>query len=352
VKNNDFFLFDLNQMEKINLFDNIVFGRDEGSDILVEDEEVSGSHFKIHIIDYEVYVVDLDSSNKTFINDIELIPGKKFKLNAKDIIRVGTQEFSYSSSSVNKLNLPELSKTLQLARFDQASDPSFKIDRIENDQIYEEDDSLPKVDILLPKQRVETGLKALRSAKRYLEELDEVNLDICEKIEGLKKMRRRKIEVGAKMDQMIKVLADSKYKSEKEFENELRIHRGTVEGFKLKIKKEEKEIERANEVIRKAEQEIAQAKFNISSLNGESKKSLDKFDSVNDEYDMYKNKGVFENEFETLKETIKKFELLDLESKLDEVSKEVKLKTAQFKDMQSQYGAKINSDIKKKAASE
>lgn len=339
-------------MEKIKLFDNIVFGRDDGSDIFVDDEEVSGSHFKIQIIDYEVYVVDLGSSNKTFINDVALIPDKKFKLNPKDVIRVGTQEFSYSTSAVKKLNLPEMSKSLKLARFDQSSDPSLKIERLENEDIYDDHDSLPKVEILQPKQKAEMGFKALRIAKKYLEELNAVNQDICEKIEGLKKMRRRKIEVGAKMDQMKKILTDSKYKTDKDFENELRIHRGTAEGYKLKIKKEEKEIERAKAVIAKAEQEIAQAKFNISSLTGESKESMDQFDTVNSEYEIYKNKGVYENEFETLKETIKKYERLDLEEKLKEVGKEIQLKTSQFKDMQNQYGAKLNSEIKKKAASE
>lgn len=352
MKNNDFFLFDLSQMEKIKLFDNIVFGRDESSDIYVDDEEVSGSHFKIQIIDYEVYILDLDSSNKTFINDVALIPGEKFKLNAKDVIRVGEQEFSYASSNVKKLNLPEMSKSLELARFEQESDPAFKIERIQNEEVYEGNDSLPEVEILRPKQKAETGLKALRNAKKYLDELSEVNKDICEKMEGLKKMRRRKIEVGAKMDQMKKILSDSEYKTVKDFENELRIHRGTVEGFKLKIKREEKEIERAKQAIAKANQEIAQAKFNISSLNGESQDSRDKFESVNHEYEIFQNKSVFENEFETLKETIKKYESLDLETKLNEVGKEVKLKTQQFKDMQNQYGAKLNSEIKKKASSE
>jgi pSer/pThr/pTyr-binding forkhead associated (FHA) protein len=339
-------------MEKIKLFDNIVFGRDEESDIYVDDVEVSGSHFKIKIIDYEVYVLDLDSWNKTFINDVALIPGEKFKLNAKDIIRVGEQEFSYASSTVNKLNLPELSKTLKLARFDQSSDPSLKIERIENEEVYEESESLPKVEILRPKQKAETGLKALRSAKKYLEELEEVNSEICEKIEGLKKMRRRKIEVGAKMDQMKKILINSDYKTVKDFENDLRIHRGTVEGFKLKINKEEKVIAMAKQAIAKADQEIAQAKFNISSLNGESQGSKDQFDSVNNEYEIFQNKSVFENEFDTLKKTIRKYESLELESKLIEVGREVKLKTSQFKDMQNQYGAKLNSNIKKKAASE
>jgi hypothetical protein len=239
-----------------------------------------------------------------------------------------------------------------LARFDQSSDPSLKIERIENEEVYEESESLPKVEILRPKQKAETGLKALRNAKKYLEELEEVNSEICEKIEGLKKMRRRKIEVGAKMDQMKKILINSEYKTVKDFENELRIHRGTVEGFKLKINKEEKIIAVAKQAMAKAEQDIAQAKFNISSLNGESQGSKDQFDSVNHEYEIFQNKSVFENEFDTLKETIRKYESLELEDKLIEVGKEVKLKTSQFKDMQNQYGAKLNSEIKKKAASE
>ena len=339
-------------MEKIELFDDIVFGRDDESDVLVDDVEVSGTHFKVQIIDYEVYVVDLDSSNKTFINDVALIPGKQFKLNPKDVIRVGAQEFAYSSGAVRKLNLPELSTTLKVGRFDEQSESSLKIERLENDNNLSDCDSLPKVEIMRPKGKPETGLKALRTAKKYLEELDEVNENIIEKISELKKMRRRKIEVGAKMDQMKKVLEESEFKTDKDFENELRIHRGTIEGFKMKIKKEEKEIAKAKEIIAKAEEEIAQAKFNISGFDGQAQESRNKLDSVNNEFDIYKNKGVFENEFETLKDTIKKFESLDLETKKTEVEKEIKLKSQQFKDMQGQYGAKLNSEIKKKAASE
>lgn len=337
-------------MERIELFDGMVFGRDESCDVVINDVMVSGSHFKIMIIDYEVHVVDLESSNKTVINDVEVIPHKQVKLNAKDVIRVGSQEYAYSSGAVRKLNLPELSNTLKVAKFDMQSQSSLEIDRIQNDQVYDEDDSL-KVEILQPK-KPETGLKALRSAKKYLDELEQVSGEIDEKIENLKQMRRRKIEVGAKMDQMKKILEESEYKSEKDFEKEMRIHRGTIEGYKMKIQKEEKIIAECQKIIDAENEKIAQAKFNISSLEGQSKQSKDSLDSVNDEFDIFKNKSVYENEFQTLKESIKKYEGLDLESKKEEVAKEIKLKSQQYKDMQNHYGAKLNSEIAKKASSE
>lgn len=352
MANNDFFLFDMAAMERIELFDDIVFGRDEGSDVVIDDVMVSNSHFKIKIINYEVYVIDLESSNKTMINDVEILPNTQIKLNPKDVIRVGSQEYAYSSGAVRKLNLPELSNTLKVDRFDEESESSLNIERLENDQVYEEGDSLPKVEINLPKQKHETGLKGLRNAKKYLEELDEVHKEIKSKIANLKKMRRRKIEVGAKMDQMKKILEQSEYQSDKDFEKEMRIHRGTMEGIKMKVQKEQKEIDKAKAIIADAEETIAQAKFNISGLEAQSSKSKEQLDQVNNEYDIFKNKGVYENEFKTLKESIKQHENLDLEGKKDEVEKEIVLKTEQFKDMQNHYGAKLNSEIQKKASSE
>lgn len=339
-------------MDRIQLFDGMVFGRDNSCDIIVDDESVSGSHFKILIIDYEVHVIDLESSNSTFLNDVAIIPNKQVKLHAKDVLRIGEQEYSYSSGAIRKLDLPSLSHTLQVDRLKFDEMPSPDIERIETASSYDEDLSFENVEILQPK-KPETGLKALRSAKKYLDELHSVNNEILEKVEQLKQMRRRKIEVGAKVDTTKKILSECEFKNEKDFEKELRLHRGTVEGYKMKIKKEEKEIARIKKIIDKAEEDIAQAKFNIAGYQGESKHFFDKFDAVNEKYDIYKNKNVFENEFSTLKDTIRKYEALDLDGKKDEVEKEIKLKAKQYKEMQDHYGAKLNSDmIKKKAASE
>ena len=70
-----FFLFDILSMERIELFDGMIFGRDAACDIQIEDEAVSGTHFQIKIIDNVVYVLDLDSSNKTYLNDAPLLRG-------------------------------------------------------------------------------------------------------------------------------------------------------------------------------------------------------------------------------------------------------------------------------------
>lgn len=343
-------------MERIKLFDGMIFGRDETSDIIVNDESVSGSHFKVMIIDYELYIVDLDSSNNTFLNDVAIIANEQIKISPKDVLRIGEFEYSYSNGAVRKLDLPSLSHTLKVDRLQMVENSPPDIERMGEEENVEEESfddlSLSGVEIHKPKKQ-ETGLKALRSAKKYLDELDDVRKEIDKKTYHLKKMRRRKIEVGAKVDRTEKILAESEYDGEKDYEKELRIHRGTVEGFKMKIKLQEKEIAKVREIIAKAEAEIAQAKFNIAGFEGESKNSSDQFEMVNREYDIFKNKNVFINEFETLKETIGKYERLDLDGKKEEVESEIKLRIKQYKEMQNHFGAKINSEmIKKKASSE
>lgn len=49
---------------------------------------ISAYHCKIYN-EKELEVEDLDSTNGTFINGVQIYPGKRYKLNNKDILRLG-----------------------------------------------------------------------------------------------------------------------------------------------------------------------------------------------------------------------------------------------------------------------
>ena len=64
----------------------VTFGRKPGNDYVLNDEYVSGSHFKIFFVD-DLYVIeDLKSRNGTKVNGQKVI---QKRLNDKDVIEAG-----------------------------------------------------------------------------------------------------------------------------------------------------------------------------------------------------------------------------------------------------------------------
>lgn len=68
----------------------MVIGRQPGVDLLVRDPRVSRQHCKIVLTDAGPKIVDLDSRNGTFVNDVQV---KETYLNDSDLIRVGDTVF-------------------------------------------------------------------------------------------------------------------------------------------------------------------------------------------------------------------------------------------------------------------
>lgn len=67
-----------------------VIGRQPGVDLLVRDPRVSRQHCKIVLTNAGPKIVDLDSRNGTFVNDVQV---KETYLNDSDLIRVGDTVF-------------------------------------------------------------------------------------------------------------------------------------------------------------------------------------------------------------------------------------------------------------------
>ena len=91
----------------VRLFDGMLFGRREDCDVVLDDDLISGQHFQVHLAGRYVYVEDLDSVNKTFVNDEFLDPLRKRKLSVGDIVRVGSEIYGFSESKVLSFNLPK-----------------------------------------------------------------------------------------------------------------------------------------------------------------------------------------------------------------------------------------------------
>jgi diguanylate cyclase (GGDEF)-like protein len=74
---------------------NIVVGRSPNSTIFVDDRSVSKSHAKFMVSGNDVLVLDLESTNKTVINQQTIAPLTPIKLKNNDQIKVGNVIFKF-----------------------------------------------------------------------------------------------------------------------------------------------------------------------------------------------------------------------------------------------------------------
>ncbi|MDX9730409.1 MAG: diguanylate cyclase [Bdellovibrionales bacterium] len=73
----------------------LIIGRSMTSHVFVDDKSVSRSHTKIILKDNDVYVMDLESSNKTVVNDEAIPPMIPIKLKDNDTIKTGNVLFKF-----------------------------------------------------------------------------------------------------------------------------------------------------------------------------------------------------------------------------------------------------------------
>jgi len=76
----------------IDISRKIIVGRDSACAVcFADDTMVSRRHAEIEIIGDSCYVTDLGSTNGTYVNKNPVPKGKRLKLKAGDVIRIGSQ---------------------------------------------------------------------------------------------------------------------------------------------------------------------------------------------------------------------------------------------------------------------
>lgn len=68
------------------------FGRKAENAVVISDPYVSGKHGEFEVTEDGVYVTDTGSTNGTVLNDAKLNPGQKVRLQASDVIKLGSVE--------------------------------------------------------------------------------------------------------------------------------------------------------------------------------------------------------------------------------------------------------------------
>ena len=76
--------------------EDMVIGRSMTSFIFIDDRSVSKSHAKLTVSPFgDVFIIDLDSTNKTIVNGSDILPFIPKKLNNNDQIKIGNVLFKY-----------------------------------------------------------------------------------------------------------------------------------------------------------------------------------------------------------------------------------------------------------------
>jgi two-component system, cell cycle response regulator len=93
--------------------DEIVIGREGGSDVMVPIDTVSRRHCRLQQRGGTIFLSDLGSTNGTALNDEALAPNQEFALRSGDRIRVGSAIFKYlRGGDVESLYHEEIYRTM------------------------------------------------------------------------------------------------------------------------------------------------------------------------------------------------------------------------------------------------
>ncbi|QQR79802.1 MAG: FHA domain-containing protein [Deltaproteobacteria bacterium] len=81
-----------NQIQKLNLNKTIVIGRSPANDIVIKEAKVSRRHAEIQIVGAKYMIIDLESSNGTFVNGKKI---SEYALQPGDEITIGSIKISF-----------------------------------------------------------------------------------------------------------------------------------------------------------------------------------------------------------------------------------------------------------------
>ena len=117
-----FYFHNLETKEVFKLRDEMIIGRNEGSDIVIANPKISGKHLQFFINEDAIYIEDLKTSNGTSIDGLEAKPYSRYELQeGAKIILGGVSAFVYSESE--EINLKEYTLTgIEKSRFTSSGD--------------------------------------------------------------------------------------------------------------------------------------------------------------------------------------------------------------------------------------
>lgn len=88
----------------------VTIGRSAGNDIQLLDPKVSRFHCRVEQTDQGFMLVDLGSKNGSYVNGVRC---KAVQITRRDVLKIGSNTFDLSSTSVNEIEPPERTREFQ-----------------------------------------------------------------------------------------------------------------------------------------------------------------------------------------------------------------------------------------------
>ena len=82
----------------------LTIGRNAANQLVVNDDKVSAHHAEIRPVGQGYSIIDLKSTNGTFVNEQKIADNQLHPLKSDDIIRVGDTRLTYEVSSAPDLD--------------------------------------------------------------------------------------------------------------------------------------------------------------------------------------------------------------------------------------------------------
>ena len=305
----------------LRLFDGMLFGRRDDCDVVIEDDLISGQHFQVHVSGRHVYVEDLDSVNKTFIND-EFIPGlRKRKLLIADIIRVGSEIYGFSDTKILSFNLPKRPENTRITISNIAAVPSGIGLDISGQHFTKKSDSKKllsqiaeckkKIKIFEDEKRTFIGSESLlREYKSDLEDLEILKKQILKEFPSINEAQIN--EVKSMLDQQEQ----------------------SIDSLKEEIKTHEDDIDKLHQLIEDKTQQIEDG--------------INKRENIQYEMGIYGRYSDLISSIEKIEESMKI--MVNPAPKIKELEELIREEKVHHKDLQRQYGEAVAQvpDIKQK----
>lgn len=115
---------------QLNVKDSLSVGRGSDNDVVLGSKEVSRNHAVLSVLNAELYVKDLDSSNGTFVNDQRIEANKTVLLTADDKLGFASFEFQVMALAADNV---EQSATEPAAKKPEEREPEDIVGSVQED---------------------------------------------------------------------------------------------------------------------------------------------------------------------------------------------------------------------------
>ena len=313
------YLYDPETEEKIELsFEKeFVVGRAKSNDLPISDQSISSRHAKILLKEKNLWIVDLNSFNSTYLNGKEIEGEKEYKLKPRDVIQFGDKVYYFSSTEANQafLDLPSLTGSFNLT-----------INDTQDVVLHNYDEPV----INLESKKKTFSLKGLRKQK---EELDTLKQQLKEAENGVKNREKTRKKAGIKAKELEEF---NSYLKAKNYQSESAV-KATMDSILEVNERLERDKDKIGLEIKKLEEQILAIKNEIKELDKTEETNKAIMSELKNDIEIIKGRDSLEEELSVLYRKIRSWEKEDITQQITMIKVLIEEKEVEFKKVQKEY---------------